>query len=445
MRQTGRLGAQRSRHGADRGARQRRRVGRLSRRAAVTRIRLRPASTPSRSRNKSPSRWPTSRMGPVSHLRQRRRDGARGRRSRPTWPRVPRAWPKSKTRMSAATAIRSRIARTAARAGRSSSGCPTTGREPRWPALPCAPSAGPNTRTRPTAASTPSRSPVRIAGRCLQLLDRQGGEMAVGQAALERRHRGPTGRPHRGPQGLGRLSTARGCDQCRGRRSAPPAKAAAGSALCPDAAIGGRRAAVLPIWPTKKRECSRRIKRRSSYCAAGCVASGVSVVPDNRRRRRPGQSVSGRHAALYAAAPSAHGGRRAADRLHQRQPFRGTDGDYHRGRPARLGPIADVLLTHNRPIVRPVDDSIVRLAPDGMQVLRRGRGFAPLPIDLRWPKPGAPTDSGVGGHLKNTVALFLGGRAGRAGSSADPTQVVMSLTWATWIAAGRGGVSAGGR
>ncbi len=38
---------------------------------------------------------------------------------------------------------------------------------------------------------------------------------------------------------------------------------------------------------------------------------------------------------------------------------------------ARLGAIADVLLTHNRPIVRPVDDSIVRLAPDGMQVLRR--------------------------------------------------------------------------
>ena len=37
----------------------------------------------------------------------------------------------------------------------------------------------------------------------------------------------------------------------------------------------------------------------------------------------------------------------------------------------RLGPIADVLLTHNRPIVRPVDDSIVRLGPDGLQVLRR--------------------------------------------------------------------------
>ncbi len=56
---------------------------------------------------------------------------------------------------------------------------------------------------------------------------------------------------------------------------------------------------------------------------------------------------------------------------------------------SRLGTIADVLLTHNRPIVRPVDDSIVRFGPDGMQVLRRARGFAPLPIELpnRWRRP----------------------------------------------------------
>ena len=67
-----------------------------------------------------------------------------------------------------------------------------------------------------------------------------------------------------------------------------------------------------------------------------------------------------------------------------------------------------MLLTHNRPIVRPVDDSIVRVGPDGMQVLRRARGFAPLPIDLRVEADDAPTILAVGGHLKNTVALLLG-------------------------------------
>jgi hydrogenase maturation protein HypF len=74
---------------------------------------------------------------------------------------------------------------------------------------------------------------------------------------------------------------------------------------------------------------------------------------------------------------------------------------------ARLGSIADVLLTHNRPIVRPVDDSIVRLGPCGFQTLRRARGFAPLPISL---KIAAPAILALGGHLKNTVALCLESR-----------------------------------
>lgn len=71
----------------------------------------------------------------------------------------------------------------------------------------------------------------------------------------------------------------------------------------------------------------------------------------------------------------------------------------------RLGAIADVLLTHDRPIVRPVDDSIVRIFSDGVQLLRRARGYAPLPIGLGFP---CPTVLAVGGHLKNTVALALG-------------------------------------
>lgn len=71
----------------------------------------------------------------------------------------------------------------------------------------------------------------------------------------------------------------------------------------------------------------------------------------------------------------------------------------------RLGPIADVVLTHNRPIVRPVDDSVVRCDATGPVVLRRARGYAPLPIEL---DHDGPVVLAVGGHLKNAVALRLG-------------------------------------
>jgi hydrogenase maturation protein HypF len=46
----------------------------------------------------------------------------------------------------------------------------------------------------------------------------------------------------------------------------------------------------------------------------------------------------------------------------------------------RLRDIADVFLDHNRPIVRHVDDSIVRVMLNREMVLRRARGYAPLPI-----------------------------------------------------------------
>ena len=76
----------------------------------------------------------------------------------------------------------------------------------------------------------------------------------------------------------------------------------------------------------------------------------------------------------------------------------------------RLGGIADVFLVHNRPIVRHVDDSIVRVMLDRELVLRRARGYAPLPITLN---PRLSTlDSrpilAVGAHLKNAVALSVG-------------------------------------
>lgn len=81
----------------------------------------------------------------------------------------------------------------------------------------------------------------------------------------------------------------------------------------------------------------------------------------------------------------------------------------------RLGEIADLWLDHNRAILRPVDDSVVQMieTPTGLhpQVLRRARGYAPLPLEA----PGlSALPAGIlalGGHLKNSFACSLPGQA----------------------------------
>jgi hydrogenase maturation protein HypF len=70
----------------------------------------------------------------------------------------------------------------------------------------------------------------------------------------------------------------------------------------------------------------------------------------------------------------------------------------------RLSGIADLFLVHNRPIVRHVDDSILRVVLGRELVLRRARGYAPLPISC---KNLAPDILAVGGHLKNTIAVSV--------------------------------------
>ncbi len=73
----------------------------------------------------------------------------------------------------------------------------------------------------------------------------------------------------------------------------------------------------------------------------------------------------------------------------------------------RLGGIADLFLVHNRPIARHVDDSIVRLMMGRELVLRRARGYAPLPVNLQQP---VPVILAVGAHKKNTIAFAAGGQ-----------------------------------
>jgi hydrogenase maturation protein HypF len=71
----------------------------------------------------------------------------------------------------------------------------------------------------------------------------------------------------------------------------------------------------------------------------------------------------------------------------------------------RLGAIADGFLHHDRPIVRPVDDSVARAADGRLLVTRRARGFAPLPIPVG---RALPVVRAYGSHLKNTVAWAAG-------------------------------------
>lgn len=74
-----------------------------------------------------------------------------------------------------------------------------------------------------------------------------------------------------------------------------------------------------------------------------------------------------------------------------------------------LGRISHGVLSHNRDIVARADDSVVRSAPWGPQIMRRSRGFAPSPVRVR-PR----TDAAVlacGAQLKNTFTLLRDGQA----------------------------------
>lgn len=88
--------------------------------------------------------------------------------------------------------------------------------------------------------------------------------------------------------------------------------------------------------------------------------------------------------------------------------------------------LADAVLSHDRPIHVPCEDSVVTVTDDGRTVpIRRSRGYAPLPVTVDVPThDGAPVILATGGDLKTTFCLL--GDDGRAhlsshlGDMADP-------------------------
>lgn len=94
--------------------------------------------------------------------------------------------------------------------------------------------------------------------------------------------------------------------------------------------------------------------------------------------------------------------------------------------------LADAVLTHDRPIGVPCEDSVVTLDDEGHELpLRRSRGYAPLPVTVDL--PAGTTILATGGDLKTTFCLMAAaGQHGRRhahlsshlGDMADPrTQV----------------------
>ncbi|HEX2028533.1 MAG TPA: Sua5/YciO/YrdC/YwlC family protein, partial [Nitriliruptorales bacterium] len=74
---------------------------------------------------------------------------------------------------------------------------------------------------------------------------------------------------------------------------------------------------------------------------------------------------------------------------------------------ARLGPLVDAVLTHDRAIHIRCDDGVVRAGvAAGLQTVRRSRGDAPEPLPL--PLPARRRVLAVGAELKNTVAVAKG-------------------------------------
>ena len=93
---------------------------------------------------------------------------------------------------------------------------------------------------------------------------------------------------------------------------------------------------------------------------------------------------------------------------------------------SRLAAIADGFLTHNRDIYCRADDSIVRMFEEQPYFLRRSRGYAPAPLNL---KCAGPPLLALGGELKNTFCLTRGRQAFLSAHNGDLENLAAYEAW----------------
>lgn len=93
--------------------------------------------------------------------------------------------------------------------------------------------------------------------------------------------------------------------------------------------------------------------------------------------------------------------------------------------------IADYILTHNREIISPVDDSVVQVVHNEPILIRRSRGYAPLSIPVV-PLEKSPTVLAMGADMKASFGMNRGSHAILSPYMGDMEhQRVQDLLWTT--------------
>lgn len=108
---------------------------------------------------------------------------------------------------------------------------------------------------------------------------------------------------------------------------------------------------------------------------------------------------------------------------------------------ASLRGLADLYLVHDRPILHPIDDSVVRVVHGAPRVLRSARGYAPMSIAVDGLRARVVAH---GAHLKNTIAVSACDSvrlSPHIGDLRSPAARALSEGTARWFAELESGVS----